>query len=176
MIQEQDQQALLQARAARLAVAETRRGDEADSTLVVEFLLGGEPFAIDAAHVREVFPLSQLTHVPCTPPHILGITNHRGELMAVVDIRRFFGMPFAGLTNFNKVLVACDEHRCVGLLVDAVRGMRHLPQAALQDTLPTFTDMRGDFIAGITGESLMLLNAARLLSDARLLVDEEPRR
>src|SRR5690242_86354 len=40
---------------------------------VVSFLLAYETYAIETAYVREVYPLKDLTPLPCTPPFVAGI-------------------------------------------------------------------------------------------------------
>jgi purine-binding chemotaxis protein CheW len=175
MPQELDPRTILHERARKLAqpaVQEKIRHER----LVLCFKLSHEHFAVEHQHVREVFPLAHITEVPCTPPHIVGLTNVRGEIISVVDVKRFFGMPFAGLTNFNKVIVLSDGKGPMGLLVDEVTGTKTLDAMELLETLPTFSDARADFISAITREPLMLLDAERLMEDKRLMVEEEPRR
>ncbi len=64
--------------------------DIAEETIeLVEFTLARGRYALEAKHVREVYPLRGLTPLPCTPSFILGIINVRGQLMAVTDLREF---------------------------------------------------------------------------------------
>lgn len=63
---------------------------------VRQFLLFGQGdslFAVDLLSVREVLFLSQqsISPVPNTLPFVLGLTNLRGEILAVADFGRFLG-------------------------------------------------------------------------------------
>ena len=42
---------------------------------LLEFRLAQESYALETRHVREVYPLKDLTPLPCTPPFVLGIVN-----------------------------------------------------------------------------------------------------
>src|SRR5262245_12872407 len=64
---------ILRARAQALA-REPEREETAGETLqVVEFTLAYETYAIELGYVREVYPLKELTPLPCTPAYVLGI-------------------------------------------------------------------------------------------------------
>jgi purine-binding chemotaxis protein CheW len=48
-----------------------------------------------------------------------------------------------------------------------------IPVGDLQATLPTLTDLRAEYVRGITNERLVVLDPAKILSDKRIVVDEE---
>src|SRR6266851_5213843 len=68
---------------------------------VVEFVVAYEKYAIESSYVREVYPLKELTRLPGTPAFILGVFNVRGQIVSVVDPKKFFGLPEKGLTDLN---------------------------------------------------------------------------
>jgi purine-binding chemotaxis protein CheW len=83
----EDERALLEARARELAAPIVEEHD-ADWRDVVVFVLGGERFAAAAEHVLEALPLGEPTPVPGTPELLLGVVNHRGRVLPVMDLRR----------------------------------------------------------------------------------------
>ena len=92
---------ILKERAKDLA-EEPRQEDMGEGQLeLVEFILAYEKYGIESSFVREVYPLKEFTPVPCTPSFIFGITNVRGKLISVMDIKEFFGLPSKGLTDLN---------------------------------------------------------------------------
>ena len=123
--------------------------------------------------VRETLPLKDLTPVPCTPPFVLGLIGVRGQIISVIDIRKFFDLPEKGLTDLNKVIIVHDEGMEFGILADAVLGVRTIPLAGLQPSLPTLTGVREEYLRGVTQERLVVLDGKKLLSDRRLVVHEE---
>jgi len=140
---------------------------------IVEFLLADEHYGIESVWVREVFPLRDLTPVPCTPPFVLGVLNVRGQIRTVIDIRRFFDLPLKGLTELNKVLFLETEQMQAGILADEILGVRSIAPGALQACLPTMTGVRAEYLRGITEDRVAVLDAVKLLSDKRLLVQDE---
>jgi purine-binding chemotaxis protein CheW len=111
--------------------------------------------------------------MPCTPPFIAGVMNLRGQILAIVDLRKFFGLPARGLTELNRVIVLRDGDNELGLLADSVDGMRPVTAPDLQQGLSTLTGIRERFLKGITGQMVAVLDGGRLLADAGLKVDEK---
>jgi purine-binding chemotaxis protein CheW len=140
---------------------------------LLEFVLAGEHYALEFSYVREVCPLKELTPLPCVPSFVLGITNLRGQIVSVLDFKRFFDLPRVGLSDLNKVIVLADGGMEFGLLADAIVGLRQLPRSMLQPPLPTLSGIRADYLKGVTVERLIVLEAARLIHDDGLLVDQE---
>jgi purine-binding chemotaxis protein CheW len=147
--------------------------DEGESIEIVEFVLSRQRYAFEASWVRSIHPLRQLTVRPCTPPHVLGVVNLRGHVLAVIDIRRFFGMPQRGLADLDKVVVLTDGAMAFGVLADSVPGARKVRRDALQAAVPTFTGIRQAYLLGVTADGLAVLDATRLLRDPALRVDEQ---
>lgn len=140
---------------------------------VVEFVLAHERYAIESRYVREVAPLENLTPLPCTPAFVLGIVNLRGEILSVIDIKKFFELPEQGLTDLNKIIVLQSEDMLFGILADAIAGVRRIPVAGMQPSLPTLTGIREDYLQGVTPERLVVLDAEKLLTDENIVVREQ---
>ena len=162
---------ILAARAKALARAPAQVTDEPRIELI-EFRLAGEHYGVEIPFVREVLPLTELTRVPCTPAFVLGVVNVRGEILSLIDLKRFFDLPDAGLTDLNRVIVLQSSGMTFGVLADQVIGLTVLPLRALRMTLPTFADKRAEYLLGVTVDRLAALDARRLLSDSRLVVQE----
>jgi purine-binding chemotaxis protein CheW len=143
-----------------------------DAIEVMEFVLAREHYAFESVFVREVHPLKALTPVPCTPPHIVGIVNVRGQIVSVLDIRRLFDLPPQGLPDLNKLIVLRSGSAEFGILADDIVGTRTVFASELQ-TLPAVINIRSEYVRGIASDWLVILDAGKLLSDEKLVVDEE---
>jgi purine-binding chemotaxis protein CheW len=168
-----EKQKVLRARAQALAREPEPEEATQGALEVVEFLLAYETYAIESSYVREVYPLKTFTPLPCTPPFVLGIINIRGQILSIVDLKNFFDLPEKGLTDLNKVIVVHDANMAFGILADALLGVRSIPLGHIQPSLPTLTGIRAAYLKGVTGERLVILDAAKLLADKRLIVLEE---
>lgn len=163
---------ILKLRARELAREPAGETPAADALEVVEFELSGERYAFELSQVREVCALRELTPVPCTPDFLAGIVNLRGEILAVIDLRKFFGLPSTGITQLNQIIIIEDGRTRVGILVDSVERSRTILAGSLQPALPTHTEVRADYLRGITGDRLAVLDAAKILSHPRIIVED----
>jgi purine-binding chemotaxis protein CheW len=166
-------QQLLKARARELARDSEKEKTVGEFIEVVEFLLAYEKYGIESSYIREIYPLRELTPVPCTPSFVLGIINVRGEIISVIDIKKFFELPDRGLTDLNKVIILRNKEMEFGILADVIVGVIRIPRENLQATLPTLTGIREEYLKGITADRLAILDGGKLLSDKKLIVREE---
>ena len=98
---------------------------------LVTFALDREEFGIPVTQVREVIRVSDITRVPQAPPHVRGVANLRGRILAVVELRSWLGLPPAELTSRSRVVVVEVRERVLGLLVDAVSQVTKVPEASV---------------------------------------------
>lgn len=160
---------ILKARARALArdPYEQRLGEHLE---VIEFVLAYENYALEAALVREVHPLKEITPLPGTPAFVAGIVNVRGQIVSVVDLKRLFELPDKGLADLNKVIILENEQMEFGLLVDAVLGVRRIALQELQPPLPTLTGVRAGYVHGMTQHRMSVLDARKILADPAIVV------
>jgi purine-binding chemotaxis protein CheW len=140
---------------------------------VLEFRLAQETYAIETRYVREVYPLKDLTPLPCTPPFVLGIVNVRGRILPVFDLKSFFDLPKQGLTDLHRIILVEGNEMELGLLADVTVGVRSISADSLQPSLSIFTGIRSEYLKGVTAERLVVLDVARILADPKIIVHEE---
>jgi chemotaxis signal transduction protein len=95
---------------------------EAERALCLLFRVAGERYALRALDVHKVVEPGWINRLPRLPPSVVGITQHRGRILTVVDLAAFFGAPLRTLepTSATRVLVLDKGQRNLGLYVDAV--------------------------------------------------------
>ena len=164
---------ILKTRAQALAKKPEKKEADDDYIEVVEFVLAYEKYAVETRHVREIYPLEHLTALPCTPAFVLGIVNVRGEILSVIDLKKFFDLPEKGLTDLNKVIVLKSENMRFGILADAVVGAGRVRVDDIQPSLPTLTGVREAYLKGVTAERAVILDVEKLLADEKIIVQEQ---
>jgi purine-binding chemotaxis protein CheW len=163
---------IMDARARALAqvpASSRSRGSHLD---VILFGLGRERYAIETCFVREVVRLTDFTPVPGTPDLIVGVTNLRGAVVAVVDLGRFFNVPRKGLTDLSRVIVLGTEKVEFGVLADEAYGQMDL---APEDILTSPDEVSGAgraSLRGVTREAIIIVDGAALLADERLFINQ----
>jgi purine-binding chemotaxis protein CheW len=168
-----EKHAILKSRAKTLAQEPRDTGEAEQHLEVVEFLLAYEKYGIESSFVREIYPLKELTPLPCTPPFVLGLINVRGQILSVIDIKKFFDLPDKGLTDLNKVIIVYTDKMELGILADAIVGMRSVQLRDVQPSLPTLKDIRADYLRGVTKDRLVILDAEKLLLDRKIIIHED---
>lgn len=97
---------------------------------LVGFMVGSVQYAIDIWRVREIVQPLPLTPLPYTHAAIVGVADHRGEVVPVVDLRKQFGEP-TEVGRKTKWILLNAAGRVVGIVVDSVTG----PFGAAEDQM-----------------------------------------
>lgn len=87
---------------------------------LVGFVVGGIRYAVDILRVREIVNPQAIVVLPHAPPVVVGVADHRGEVIPILDLRRRFGLPSEAPTRHTKWLIVRVGKRSAGLVVDAV--------------------------------------------------------
>ncbi len=173
MVSKTDKEKILKERAKILQqskeIAEVA-GEQFDG---LEFLLSGERYAIDSEFVSEVIRIKDLTPLPCTPSFILGIINKRGQILSVIDIKKFFNLPEKGITNLNRVIIVKHHEIEVGILTDEIVGNTTIHLQSLQKEVPSINKIAQDYIIGLSNERLIVLDIKKILLDERIIINDE---
>ena len=82
--------------------------------------LGDAEYGIDIMAVQEIKGWSATTAIPQAPVWVRGVTNLRGVIVPILDLRSRFGMAPTEPTAMHVVVIVQAAGRTVGILVDAV--------------------------------------------------------
>jgi purine-binding chemotaxis protein CheW len=139
---------------------------------VAIFALGAERYAIETRHVREIVRLADFTPVPGAPDFLVGVMSLRGEILAVIDLRRFLGVPAVGLTDLSRVVVLGPEPAAFGVLADEAREVSTLRIEEVLEPPETVAGVGREYLRGVTKDALLVLDGAALLGDPRLFINQ----
>lgn len=165
-------QQILEARARSLARPPAHETAN-DSVGLVVLAIGAERYGVDIGYVQEVRPVAGMARVPGAPPIWAGVVNLRGRLYAILDLRRYLGLPESGASAAAKVVVVAAAGLVVGLLADDVLDVYQASQADLAPPLVEIAGAKRAIVAGITADLLIVLDLEELLSDPRLTVQAD---
>jgi purine-binding chemotaxis protein CheW len=99
----------------------------------LSFRLKKEWYAVNVSQLVEVLPPPQITRVPSVPDHILGVMNLRGEVLSVIDLKRFFGLN-QGDPGADQAIVVVEYGGVrTGLLVDSIGDLVNLATGELSE-------------------------------------------
>lgn len=77
------------------------RSDLEELQLVI-FTVGETEFGIHISAVREIIAPSKLVSLPSMPPSMVGITNVRGTVLPIVDLKSRFAMGCSQLEEYES--------------------------------------------------------------------------
>jgi purine-binding chemotaxis protein CheW len=133
---------------------------------LVTFALDREEFGIPIGQVREVIRVSDITRVPQARPHVRGVTNLRGRVLAVVEIRTRMGLAPAEITPRSRVVVVGIRERTLGILVDGVSQVVKVPTATVTPAPEEVVSPGTDYITGVArwnSRLIILLDLEKVL-------------
>ncbi len=145
---------------------------EQDAELAKEFLtftLGPEEYAIDILKVQEIRGYEKPTTIANAPAFIKGVTNLRGTIVPVVDLRIKFQVGEATYTPFTVVVVLNIENRVVGIVVDGVSDVISLKDNQVRPAPEFASAVDTKYIQGlatIAERMLIVINIERLMLSA----------
>ncbi|WP_437614782.1 chemotaxis protein CheW [Erwinia sp. V71] len=139
------------------------------------FTLGDEEYGIDILKVQEIRGYDQVTRIANTPSFIKGVTNLRGVIVPIVDLRVKFAQEDVEYNDNTVVIVLNLEHRVVGIVVDGVSDVLSLSQDQIRPSPEFAVTMSTEYLTGLgaLGERMLILvDIEKLLnSDEMALID-----
>ncbi|MDJ0365968.1 chemotaxis protein CheW [Hymenobacter sp. H14-R3] len=164
----------------RPATASGRAAPAAPEAVVqlIVFRLGDEDYGIRIEQVKEVTITPEVVRMPKTPPFVKGITNLRGDIIAVVDLEERFELRPAGrpVPDFSYTLAVEAPDYTLGLLVREVPRPVTIPVSAIEPT-PDFVQDSGqrekylEGIARLPGDQsvIIVLDMLKLLTPSEIM-------
>jgi purine-binding chemotaxis protein CheW len=150
----EEERAVLVERARLLAIPADDGGPDAGREFV-RFTLCGDRFALDARHVLEAVPLGEPTPVPGTPGFVLGVVNHRGRVLPLLDLRRHL-VPHGDIgAELTQTVAVAIQGLTFGIAAETVE----------QTTRERVDDLDRELVT--------VLDLEALAADPRLRIDDQ---
>jgi purine-binding chemotaxis protein CheW len=154
---------VLQARARALSARARAIEPEAAVTELISFELGREVYALESRYIRNVFRIMDLSLLPGSRAPVYGVTNWRGTLLTLLDLRGVVGETRQGIADLNHALVLGVERASFGVLSGRMRELLRVPAA---DVVATEAGKgRRGYVQGVTPGGVLVLDAERLLNE-----------
>jgi purine-binding chemotaxis protein CheW len=136
-------------------------------------------YAISEASVTELERVPRITVVPHTPPWMRGVTNVRGDIVSVIDMRTFLHLDSKNLPSARLLVVRLlDQPFITGLLVDAVDRIVAVPADAIKAPASPLEGPLAPYISGVCelGDRLVaVLDIERFLQSGEIRQFDDPK-
>lgn len=151
-----------------------------EKSTYLTFVLGKEYFAVCVDEVLEVLQHQQITSVPKTPDHILGIINFRGDILPVVDTRIKFNLSTQDENQRSIIIVfdiAGEDQRIqIAATADAVKDVIEVDPDEIKPVPEMGISYNAKFISGAIRRNdtfIMMLNIEKVFSISDLAMVQQ---
>ncbi|MCR5660845.1 MAG: chemotaxis protein CheW [bacterium] len=163
-------QEILSLRADKLA-APIAESEKESRLSLLEFNLGQEKYAIDAAFVHSVVPTTYITPLPSVPPYILGILSVQGLIWSIMDLRIFFNIPRMGISDHPRAILVEAGGLRFGIMASSSLKIIHpeslSPPPEVTERIPR------NVVRGTTKDLTVVLDIEVLAKDPRMTIQED---
>lgn len=128
--------------------------------IVATFILGAEEYGVEVNKVQEIIRVPQnRSKLPNTTDHDLGITNLRGHIIPIIDLKRKFLKVATEFTDESRVMVVESNSQKVGIVVDEVLEVIKFPAEEVVPPDSLNAGIEAGYLLGIVkhGERLLIL-------------------
>ncbi len=142
-------------------------------TEVLLFSINNQQYGVESKFVLEVFESKQITPLPLTPEHVIGIINYRGEILPVIDYKIFAGSSIKTRRDDYSIVILSDENVRVGLIVNKVSGIKSLKwqQIKYENFGNDISEMK--FLHGITISNSLIIDAKKIFTNDKLNIQDK---
>lgn len=134
---------------------------------LVVFDLANEHYGLDISAVEGIIKMQAITKMPQAPSFVEGVTNLRGTVVPVIDLRKRFGLATLEHTKDTRIVVVYMEKTKIGMIVDGVSEVLRIPEESIEPTPPMVSTVNTAFIRGIAkldNRLVTLLDLSKVLS------------
>ncbi len=144
---------------------------------MLTFSLDDVLYGVNVSQVREVKNFEAVTPVPYAPVYVRGVTNLRGEVIPVIDLRKRFGMSKEGNENTNIMIIVQDKYP-VGIMVDSVMEVLTLSRKDIEANPESLIVDKSEAVLGVAKHDkdlIILLDLLKVASKDAINLKEEQR-
>lgn len=144
--------------------------ETAEEIKMLTFTLDNVFYGVDVHQVREVKNFEGATPVPYAPPYVKGVTNLRGEIIPVIDLRKRIGLD-ERKENAEGIMIIVQDKHPIGVIVDSVIEVLTLPKKDIETGPECLLSERADGVVGVAKHEkdlIILLDIIKVLSNDNL--------
>jgi purine-binding chemotaxis protein CheW len=142
--------------------------DAKEEVKMLTFSLDNVFYGVDVNQVREVKNFEGSTPVPYAPHYVLGVTNLRGEVIPVIDLRKRIGLNDKNEKTDNTIMMIVQDKHPIGVIVDSVIEVLTLQKKDIQKDPESLIIDRSDGVIGVAkhdNDLIVLLDIMKILTN-----------
>ncbi|HTZ18878.1 MAG TPA: protein phosphatase CheZ [Dissulfurispiraceae bacterium] len=129
----------------------------------IGFLMNGSEYTIPILKVQEIVNLPNVTKLPQSPEYFEGVTNLRGKIIPIINLKKMVGLQSENAGE--KVIVVSSGRITFGVLVDGITGVVSIEESEIE---PAENFMKSQIeqiegVARINDRLIVLLDTKKLI-------------
>ncbi|EPZ8122888.1 chemotaxis protein CheW [Yersinia enterocolitica] len=140
------------------------------------FTLGKEEYGIEILKVQEIRGYDRVTRIANTPDFITGVTNLRGVIVPIIDLRVKFQLSSSNINDNTVIIVLNLANRIVGIVVDGVSDVLSLNAEQIKPAPDFSTTLSTKYLLGLgtlNERMLILVDIEKLLNSEEMEIVEQ---
>ena len=114
----------------------------------VTFSVAGEMFAVPMAPVQEIIRVPDVARLPLAPPALDGLSNLRGRVLPIVNLRRLFNTDERPHDDSTRALVI-NLGQPLGFVVDRVASVVSVEPGEIEPVSTIRSVVQTDYLTGV---------------------------
>jgi purine-binding chemotaxis protein CheW len=134
---------------------------------MLTFSLDNVSYGVNVHQVREVKNFEGVTPVPYAPPYVKGVTNLRGEVIPVIDLRKRFGFAVRKGNDDNGIMVIVQDKHPIGVMVDSVMEVLTIQRRDIESNPDSLITDKNQAVLGVAKHDkdlIILLDLMKVVS------------
>lgn len=109
-----------------MAFTEKDNDFEQNGGKILSFFVDNKFYAFYITDVTDIIEIPDITYIPTLPAYILGLMNHRGKAIPVIDFRKRMDLPDTVYSQRSCVIVVEIGNQQAGILVDMMSDVENI--------------------------------------------------
>ena len=145
--------------------------DKKTDSQFVGFRIADQEYAFRIEQIQEIVILEQVTKTPQVADYVEGVSNLRGSIIPIINLRKLFGLEPKPTDSETRTIVVNVGERTMGCTVDMVSQVMRIAEEDIQPAPETVTAGAAEYICGfarLEGRLMILLDIDQLLDPEQL--------
>ncbi len=137
---------------------------------IVNFTMDEVNYGVPVEQVREVRDMQSVTPIPSAPSYVEGVTNLRGQIITVMNLRKRLGVSSKKENAGEKIIIVDINNHAVGVVVDAVTEVATLKEQDIERNME-ITNTLSESVLGVgkqNGQLTIILDMSKIVSKDKI--------
>ncbi|QMT60845.1 chemotaxis protein CheW [Legionella sp. PC997] len=150
----------------------TLKSKEQQLVQLIVFRTGNEEFCIPINDAQEIIKVVPITPIPDSPYFMRGLINVRGDIVAIIDIKKLFSLPSIDIDNPKHIIITKQRSGIFGLIVDEVVEVLRVNGTDINQNPSSIVNIHEKYVGGVViyeNRLIILLDLSSILTQEELI-------